>query len=110
MKIYYLKYYKGDIAVSEYDVIQAPNHDYYLNSALNGRTSFNKEDEGEVTEYSLGDIRIWVTEKGSLELAFDKLKRYAINFHRANIQRYERNKHNENIYLVNANLQELAIK
>lgn len=99
MKIYYLKYYKGNIAVGEHDVTQAPNHDYYLGSAFNDRVSFNKKDEGKVAEYSLGDIRIWITEKGSLELAHKKLNDYVENFHHKNIKMYRERVEQEGKYL-----------
>ena len=86
MKIYYLNYYKGNIAVEEMDI-----DDKFFNGSyrvVHG-IMFNAEDEGEVIEYSLGDIRIWITEKGNLDLAKDKLVKYVISFHERNIRRLE---------------------
>ena len=91
MKAYYLKYYKGNIDIAKHSVAQALNPDFYLSEVIFDRVSFRKEDEGKVVEYSLGDIRIWITEKGDLELAKDKLVKYAIKFHEINIRRLENN-------------------
>ena len=93
MKIYYLKYYKGNIKVEEIDIAKSVYSGAYMSDepiVIEG-LEFHVEYEGEVLEYSLGDIRIWITEKGSLELAKDKLVKYVISFHEKNIRRLENN-------------------
>ena len=108
MRIYYLKYYKGNIAVSEHDVIEAPNPDYYLDSASFSHASFAKKYEGEVVEYSLGNISIWITEKGDFKLAYNKLRDYVVDFHNENIKYLNRRISNEEMFLSSVKL--LAIK
>lgn len=93
MKIYYLKYYKGNIAVEEMDV----GEEFYNSGYLEG--TFSLEDEGEVLEYSLGDIRIWITDKGDLELAYKKLNDYVEKFHHKNIKMHQERMRQEGEYL-----------
>ena len=96
MKIYYLKYYKGNIAVEEMNI-----DDRFFNGSyrvIHG-IMFNAEDEGEVIEYSLGDIRIWIAEKDDFELAYKKLNNYVENFHHKNIKMYRERVEQEGEYL-----------
>ena len=105
MKIYYLKYYKGYIKIEEIDVDER----FYGHSHVLGRgVKLNSEDEGKVTEYSLGDIRIWVTEKGDFRLAHNALRDYAINFHNKNIKYLNQRISEEEMFLSAVEL--LAIK
>ena len=104
MKIYYLKYYKGHIKVEDIDIDEG----FYGHSHVLGRgVKLNSEDEGKVTEYSLGDIRIWITGKGSFELAYNALRDYAINFHNKNIKYLNRRISEEEMFLSAVELLEI---
>ena len=90
MKIYYLKYYKGAISIKEEDIARRFYNGTYVPDVpvvIQG-LDFDPKDEGEILEYSLGDIRIWITEKGNLELVYKKLNDYVENFHHKNIKMY----------------------
>ena len=104
MKIYYLKYYKGNIKVEEYDNVKAGSASY----SINNYESLLYEDEGKILEYSLGDIRIWITERGDFKLAYNKLRDYVIKFHNKNIKYLNGRISEEEMFLDSVQL--LAIK
>ena len=101
MKIYYLKYYKGNIDVIEEEVSTGLYYGSYIpdERIIIQGLEFNIKDKGKILEYSLGDIRIWITGKGDLNLAYNKLRGYAVNFHSKNINRLEKEILEENQFL-----------
>ena len=99
MKIYYLKYYKGNIEIKEsYTVRQEDSKPigFYTNEE---EDIFRIEEEAEILEWSMGSFTIWITEKGSLELAYKKLNDYVEKFHHKNIKMYRERIEQEGEYL-----------
>ena len=110
MKIYYLKYYKGSISVDEEEISRSLYDGGYTSNVpvmIQG-LKFYPDDEGEILEYSLGDIKIWITERGDFKLAYNKLRDYVIKFHNKNIKYLNGRISEEEMFLDSVQL--LAIK